>query len=311
MLDVGRLRFFSEVVRAGSFSEAASRLSYTQSAVSQQIATLEAELGLTLIERRQRPMRLTDAGQALLRHVESIFGEVATAEAELRAIAKLDAGLLRVGGFSSACATILPLAVAQFLREHPGVKVTLAEMERAAAQRALRAGEIDLALTYDYPLLQPTPDDDFHRTPLGDDCHVIAMPANHRLASERSLRIEQLKDESWVSTASTGPGAVHRRFLEEVCNRAGFRPDIRYEVNDLWTAFGLIAAGLTIGLKPTLACLNPHPAIAIRWPTNKIPPFRHVVALHIAQRRIPGVKPMLDILQRDVPTQLASAPTSS
>jgi DNA-binding transcriptional LysR family regulator len=98
MLDVGRLRFFSEVVRAGSFSEAASRLSYTQSAVSQQIATLEAELGLTLIERRKRPMCLTDAGQALLRHVESIFGEVATAEAELRAIAKLDTGLLHVGG---------------------------------------------------------------------------------------------------------------------------------------------------------------------------------------------------------------------
>src|SRR5687767_8537753 len=103
MLDVGRLRFFSEVARARSFTEAALRLSYSQSAVSQQIATLEAELGLTLIERGIRPLCLTDAGKSLLRHAEIIFGEVATAEAELRAIAKLESGILRVGGFSSAC----------------------------------------------------------------------------------------------------------------------------------------------------------------------------------------------------------------
>ena len=309
MLDVGRLRFFSEVVRAGSFSEAASRLSYTQSAVSQQIATLEAELGLTLIERRTRPMRLTAAGEALLRHVESIFGEVATAEAELRAIAKLDTGLLRLGGFSSACATVLPRAVAQFLREHPKVKVTLAEMESVAAQRALRAGEIDLALTYEYPLIQPTLDDDFQRTFLGDDYQVIAMPANHRLAQERFLRIEQLKSECWVSVSTTGPGSMHRQFVEETCARAGFQPDIRYEVGDLWTAFGLVAAGLAMAFVPTLACLSPHPAIVIRRPTNDIPPLRRVLALHIAQRRIPGVEPMLEVLQQDVPTQLASAPT--
>jgi DNA-binding transcriptional LysR family regulator len=309
MLDVGRLRFFREVVRAGSFSEAASRLSYTQSAVSQQIATLEAELGLTLIERRTRPLRLTDAGETLLRRAETIAGEVATAEAELRAIAKLDSGLLRLGGFSSACATILPMAVARFLREHPGVTVTLSELEVQAAQSSLRAGEIDLALTYEYPHTEPAHADGLQRTALGEDYLIIAMPASHPLARQQSLCLKQLHHERWVSTPTSGPTAQHRRFVEESCARAGFQPDIHYEIRDIWTAFGLIAAGLAIGLMPTLACLAPHPAIATRPLVDSISPFRHVFAVHVAQRRLPGIQPMLDILQRDIPPQLADSPT--
>jgi DNA-binding transcriptional LysR family regulator len=308
MLDVGRLRFFREVVRAGSFSEAASRLSYTQSAVSQQIATLEAELGLTLIERRTRPLRLTDAGEILLRRAEIIAGEVATAEAELRAIAKLDSGLLRLGGFSSACATILPMAVARFLREHPGVTVTLTELEVQAAQSSLRAGEIDLALAYEYPHTEPAHADGLQRTALGDDYLIIAMPASHPLARQQSLCLEQLHHERWVSTPTSGPTAQHRRFVEESCARAGFQPDIHYEIRDIWTAFGLIAAGLAIGLMPTLACLAPHPAIATRPLVDSISPFRHVFAVHAAQRRLPGIEPMLNILQRDVAPQLAGTP---
>jgi DNA-binding transcriptional LysR family regulator len=189
MLDVGRLRFFSEVARAGSFTEAALRLSYSQSAVSQQIATLEAELGLTLIERGIRPLCLTDAGETLLRHAEVIFGEVATAESELRAIAKLESGIVRVGGFSSACATILPMAFAQFLREHPNVAVTLQELRPKAAYSALRAGELDVAVTYEYPPLEPAPATacSAYRsatTPWWSDCRpTIASHAGDRYAS--------------------------------------------------------------------------------------------------------------------------------
>jgi DNA-binding transcriptional LysR family regulator len=301
MLDVGRLRFFSEVARARSFTEAALRLSYSQSAVSQQIATLEAELGLTLIERSARPLRLTEAGEALLRHAEIIFGEVATAEAELHAIANLDTGLLRLGGFSSACTTVLPTAVARFLREHPSVRVTITDMEPPAAESALRAGEIDLALTYEYPLTEPMPDDGLQRTVLGDDHLLVAMPADHRLARRQSLRLEHLRGECWASASTTGPGSVYRQFVEESCARAGFQPDVRYETTDIGTAFGLIAAGLAIGLMPTMACVKPHPAIAVRRLADDVPPFRRVFAVHIAQRRIPGVEPMLNLLRREIP----------
>src|SRR5215218_777484 len=310
MLDVGRLRFFSEVARARSFTEAASRLSYSQSAVSQQIATLEAELGLTLIKRATRPLRLTDAGAALLRHAETIFGEVATAEAELRAIAKLDSGLLRVGAFASACATILPLAVARFLNEHPNVVVTLIEIGPQAARSAVRVGDLDLAVTFEYPLSEPAHDDGLQRIALADDHLVIGLPADHRLADGPSLRLNQLQAERWVSAPRTGPGAQHRRHLEEHCAHAGFQPDVRYEVNDIPTALGLIAAGLAVGLMPNLAFLTPHPAIVTRTPGDDIPPFRRLFAVHVAQRPIPGVKPMLDVLKRDIPAQLAHTPAT-
>jgi DNA-binding transcriptional LysR family regulator len=305
MLDVGRLRFFSEVARARSFTEAALRLSYSQSAVSQQIATLEAELGLILVERGTRPLRLTDAGAALLHHAEIIFGEVATAEAALRAIANLDTGLLRVGGFASACATLLPGAIARFVRDYPNVSVTLADMQPPFAHRALRAGDLDLAVTYQYALAAPAPDDGFQRTALGDDPLVMALPVGHRLARKRSLRLEDLHAETWLSTPAGGPTDRHRQLMEQYCTTAGFQPKIRYEITDIWIAFGLIAAGLAVGLMPRLAFLTPHPAITTRALPDHSPPFRRLYAEHVAQRQIPGVQPMLNVLQRDVPRQLA------
>lgn len=306
MLDVGRLRFFSEVARAGSFTEAALRLSYSQSAVSQQIATLEAELGLTLIERGGRPVRLTEAGESLLRHAEVIFGEVATAEAELRAIARLESGIVRVGGFSSVCATILPMAFAQFLREHPNVAVTLQELRPKAAHSALRAGDLDLAVTYQYPPLEPEPDDGLQRIALGDDTLLVGLPVGHRLARRRSLRLEHFRAESWVTAPRNSTAAEHRRHLEEHCARAGFEPHVRYEINDIPTALGLIAAGLGVGLMPKLAFLTPQPGVTTRALVDVGSPFRRLYAVHVPQRRIPGVEPMLNVLQREVPSQLTS-----
>lgn len=130
MLDLARLRTFREVATRCSFSSAAAALDYTQSAVSQQIATLERDLGLTLIERGNRPVGLTEAGRVLLRRTDAIFGEVATAEAELKALAGLESGSVRLGGFASACATLLPQAITSFAERYPGVDVLLSEMDR-------------------------------------------------------------------------------------------------------------------------------------------------------------------------------------
>jgi DNA-binding transcriptional LysR family regulator len=216
-----------------------------------------------------------------------------------------------VGAFASACATIVPLAIARFLDEHPNVDVTLVEMGPQAAQSALRVGELDLAVTFEYPLLEPAQDDGLQRTTLADDHLVIGLPAGHRLAHERSLRLEQLQAERWVSGPRTGPAAQHRQHLEEHCARAGFQPDVRYEVNDIPTALGLIAAGLGLGLMPSLAFLTPHPAIVTRPLGDDTPPFRRLLAVRVAQRRIPSVEPMLNLLQREVPAQLALTLTSN
>src|ERR671926_1152683 len=129
MLDVRRMRVLREVAVRGSFSAAAEALSFTQSAVSQQIAALEREAGAVLVERNARGVRLTEAGEAVVRHTEAILARLSEAEAELEAIAGLRGGRLRLAAFESAGATIMPLAIAQFRGTHPGIELSLSLLE--------------------------------------------------------------------------------------------------------------------------------------------------------------------------------------
>src|SRR5258708_14938345 len=127
MLSIGRLLILREVAYRGSFSAAAEALSYTQSAVSQQIAALEAETGMSLLERHPRGVSLTAAGQTLVRHAEGILASLDSAEAALAAIAGLRGGRLRMASFASAGATLMPLAIANFTAPYPHVALTLAQ----------------------------------------------------------------------------------------------------------------------------------------------------------------------------------------
>src|SRR3954462_12318312 len=155
MLDVRRMRVLREVALRGSFSAAAEALSFTQSAVSQQIAALEREAGATLVQRSARGVRLTEAGEAVVRHTEAIMARLAEAEAELEAIAGLRGGRLRMASFESAGSTLMPLAIAAFRAKHPAVELsmTLAEPEDSVPQ--LRAGDIDLAVVFDTAAVAP------------------------------------------------------------------------------------------------------------------------------------------------------------
>src|SRR3954463_5710426 len=149
MLDVRRMRVLREVAQRGSFSAAAEALSFTQSAVSQQIAALEREAGTVLVQRSARGVRLTEAGEAVVRHTDAILARLAEAEAELEAIAGLRGGRLRLAAFESAAASLMPLAIAAFRAEHPGIELSLIMAEPEDAAPLLRSGEIDLALGFD------------------------------------------------------------------------------------------------------------------------------------------------------------------
>src|SRR5919202_1734548 len=149
MLDVRRMRVLREVAAQRSFSAAAEKLGYTQSAVSQQIAALEREAGSTLIERNSRGIRLTDAGEALVRHADKILARLAEAEAELEAIAGLRGGRLRLATFPTAGATLVPHAVREFNHRHPAVELTLTEADPHESLPLLKAGELDLILVED------------------------------------------------------------------------------------------------------------------------------------------------------------------
>src|SRR5256885_1581602 len=150
MLNIGRLRVFREVAHRGSISAAAGALDYTQSAVSQQIAALEAETGMTLLERHPRGVSLTAAGQTLVGHAEGILARLDTAEAALSSIAGLRGGRLRMASFPTAGSTLMPLAIANFRSSYPDVELTLAEGEPQEIVPRLRAGELDLALLFEF-----------------------------------------------------------------------------------------------------------------------------------------------------------------
>src|SRR3954453_19095266 len=169
MLDVRRLRVLREVAAQGSFSAAAEALSYTQSAVSQQIAALEREAGSRLVERSARGVTLTDAGRALVAHADAILARLADAEEELQAIAGLRGGRLRLAAFPSACATLMPLAVARFRDRPPGVQLTLEPLDPGPALRALRAGDADISLSIEATFDSGDDVDGLERQPLLDD----------------------------------------------------------------------------------------------------------------------------------------------
>src|ERR671924_633890 len=151
MLDVRRMKVLREVGSRGSFSAAAEALNFTQSAVSQHIAALERESGTQLVERRSRGVTLTDAGRVLVDHADAILARIESAEDDLAAIAGLRGGRLRLACFQSAGATLVPRAVAEFHERHPDVELNMIGIEEPEdARDALKAGEIDLALTFDF-----------------------------------------------------------------------------------------------------------------------------------------------------------------
>ena len=274
MLQVSRLKVFVEVAKQGSISAAAEELSYTQSAVSQQIAALEAETGVTLIERLPRGVRLTTAGSTLLAHAEGILGRLAAAEADLEAIAGLRGGQLRMASFPTAGATLMPLAIAMFRAQHPEVELTLAEGEPEEIAPRLYAGEFDLALLFEFEGTSESLVADLVRQPLFEDPMFLALPADHPLSRRRTLRLADLRAEAWVQTSSSSACARH---VVRCCHVAGFEPIVSFESDDYQTVQGLVAAGVGVALIPKLAVASAREAVAIRA-LSPSSPVRNVIA---------------------------------
>src|SRR5918996_1954719 len=149
MLDVKRLRILREVAARGSFSGAAEALYLSQSAVSQQVATLEREVGMSLLDRTNGGPKLTDAGRSLVDHADAVIARLDEAERELAAIAGLEGGRLRLASFPTASATLVTRAVSTFRERHPKVELRLAEADPEDSVPSLKRGEQDLALTFD------------------------------------------------------------------------------------------------------------------------------------------------------------------
>ncbi|MGO9489760.1 MAG: LysR substrate-binding domain-containing protein [Solirubrobacteraceae bacterium] len=290
---MARLRILREVAHRGSISAAAQALDYTQSAVSQQIAALESETGLALLERHPRGVSLTAAGQTLVGHAEGILARLQAAEEALGAIAGLRGGHLRMASFPTAGATLMPLAIANFRTAHPEVELSLAEGEPEEIAPRLRAGELDLALLFEFAG-ESLLGERVTRVELLEDPMFLALPRQHRLATRRQLRLEDLSGQAWVQTSRSSPCARH---VVRSCHAAGFEPNVAFESDDYLTVQGLVAAGVGVALIPRMALSTVREDIAIRS-LSPAPPVRRVIAAAPAGARlVPAATAMLGILE--------------
>jgi DNA-binding transcriptional LysR family regulator len=293
MLDVRRLRVLREVASHGSFSAAAEALSYTQSAVSQQIAALEREAGSRLVERSARGVRMTDAGRALVCHADAILARLADAEDELHAIAGLRGGRLRLAAFPSACSTLMPLAVARFRERHPGVDLSLHPAEPEDGLRMLRTGEADIALSIEATFAAPGPSD-IDTVTLLDDPMYIMVHRDHPMAGRARLRLADLADDSWmVGTTGTCPDVS---IFLRACQAAGFEPRIAFNLDDYHAIQGFVAAGMGVSFIPDLALVAVRDDVVVRS-LGARPPVRRIVATTLSDAfRSPAKQAMLDVL---------------
>ena len=293
MLDVRRMRVLREVASRGSIAAAANALSFTPSAVSQQIATLEREAGVALVERGPRSIRLTEAGRALVEHTDALLARLQTAEAEIQAIAGLRRGTLRVASFPTAYATILPPAITEFRRRYPGVELTLTEADPLVAFTRLKAGELELALVYEYDFVPLPSDDALELVHLLDDPINVVLPRDHPAARKAAVRLDDLAGESWIT--STARSSCHA-FVARACNAAGFEPDVTMESDDHGVWQGLVAAGVGVALASELSLSTLHPGVVVR-PVAPTPLGRRIFAAHrVGTAGSSGIAAMLSIL---------------
>jgi DNA-binding transcriptional LysR family regulator len=294
-MDLRRLEVFRAVAELGSFSGAALELSYTQSVVSHHVATLERELGVTLFERGRRPVRLTPAGERLNAHAPTILGAVRTAEADLRAIAGLEAGTLRVGAFLSAWTSFVPAAIAEFSAAHPNIQVDVAQHEPTGSLPRLVAGELDLAVVWLHEGEELDPR--LRRITLTDDHYRVVLPERHRLARRKEIRLEQLAEERFAAPRAIGGGVEYRALLEGLCEEAGFTPEFAYSVDDVTVTPAFVAAGLCVAVMPQMT-IPPDPRGVIVKPLAGADPYRTVHVMSVKRRRAPGVDAMTTALER-------------
>jgi DNA-binding transcriptional LysR family regulator len=269
-LDPRRLLTFREVARRRSFSRAAEALSLTQPAVSQQIAALERQLGLSLMRRGRGGVRLTPAGERLLEHAAALADRVELAGVQLAELAAEERRKLRIGAFPSALATLVPAAVARLAGRIPQLDVRLREGPLAELADGVRSGQLHAAVCFQDVTQPRRQHEGTRRHELFEEPMVLALPPRHRLARRQSLSLDDLRGEPW--TAPSRHGLVAR-----ACREAGFEPRITIETSDPLAIGAVVRAGLAVTLTPQLLA-GQLPGVHI-LAVDGAPPRRAVYAL--------------------------------
>jgi DNA-binding transcriptional LysR family regulator len=269
MLDVRRLRLLSELNARGTVTAVAQALAYTPSAVSQQLATLEREAGVALLERQGRRLRLTGAGRGLVEHADAVIARLELAESELAASAGGEvAGRVRIAAFQTAASALMLPLLGAIARRYPRLRLELLEMEAEEGLDLLRRGEVDLVVAEEYDYAPRARDPAIALGPLCRDPLVLVLPSAHPLAvaDPETVPLAGLAREPWASPL---PGTAFDESLVRACRAlGGFDPDRRHRSNDLAVLEQLVAAGEAVALLPALGRPGRVADVAVRTPAE-------------------------------------------
>lgn len=298
MLDVRRLRLLRELAHRGTIAAVADALTFTASAVSQQLAVLEKEAGVPLLERTGRKVVLTPAGRALVEHADAVLDRLEQAQAELASAREGLGGPLRIGTFPSAGRTIVPTALAELVARHPRLEPMVVDIDSARVADALRARELDVALIHDYDFVPAPPDTTVDSVDLLAERMYLAsraepgqQPGSVRTGAGIADLVLPYRDAPWITSM---PGTTGHTMAVRACQAAGFEMQIRHHVNDFYAVLRFVAAGQGVALVPRLGAMRPPPGVVLTGlPLHR----RSKVAYRSGAGDHPAVQAFIEALQ--------------
>ncbi|MFI7606405.1 LysR family transcriptional regulator [Micromonospora sp. NPDC049366] len=283
MLDVRRLRLLCDLSRLGTIAAVAQAHTYTPSAVSQQLSALEREAGVPLLERSGRRVTFTPAGRVLVAHAETVLAALEQTTAALAAVATGLTGPLRIGAFPTAVRTLLPATLVALGRQHPGLELTVTELDPVEVPAALRERRLDVGLLHDYDVVPVDPDPALDTVPLLDETVFLAVPTGsppavparapvsrdvgapigHGVGTPSGRDVDPLRaarDAAWIMAS---PGTLCHTVTLQLCRSAGFTPRVRHQADDFATVLALVAADQGVSLVPQLAAVDPPAGVRL------------------------------------------------
>ncbi|MFJ8078835.1 LysR substrate-binding domain-containing protein [Streptomyces sp. NPDC096176] len=294
MLNLERLRTLDALARHGSVGAAADGLHVTTSAVSQQMAKLEREVGQQLLAKNGRGVRLTDAGRLLADHAARILSQVELAQSDIEARRGQVVGEVRIGAFPTAARGLFPAAVSSLRRDHPELRVLSRELEPEQSIRAVIRGDLDLAVVLDWSNKRLPVPGGLAQAQLIDDAPDIAMPSDHPLADRAEVDLEEFAEDEWVSWPE---GEFCHEWLVFTLRSKGIEPRISHLAGEHHTQLALIAAGLGVCVAPRLGRGPVPDGVALVPVRQKM--LRHVYAVwRIDADRRPSIRAAVDALNR-------------
>lgn len=304
MFNLNRLRMLREVASRGSIVGAAEALFMSPSGVSQQMATLEREAGVDLLERAGRGVRLTPAGERLVEHTERVLAVMEEAQADIDAVAHGVAGRVHTSAFPTAARALLVPALARLRKSYPRLQLKMVDLEPEESIPLLKIGELDVLLAYEFERMPASEDPGIERIELMTEPMAIALSVTHPRASG-PVKMSDFRDEQWIVGRDGSP------FLEvqmRVASEAGYELHGDLHSNDYQVILSAVQSGLGVALVPPLARFAEYPGVVFRQPTDTEVRRRILAVIRRGSAGSPAIAAALEAIRGVARERVATSP---